>query len=86
MLVKLSGKVFIKQNWLFWCKTEQRLVESVKRERNFYENLFRKIKEEYCENLNEKDVIDIRFWKTVKPLLSDKIKSFEKITVGQNNN
>ena len=65
---------------------KQRLVESVKRERNFYENLFRKIKEEYCENLNEKDVIDIRFWKTVKPLLSDKIKSFEKITVGQNNN
>ena len=39
-------------------------------------------KEDYYGNLNEKDVIDNnkRFWKTGKPLLSNKVKSSEKIT------
>ena len=33
-------------------------------------------------NLNEKDVADNKqFWTTVKPLLSDKVKSPEKITL-----
>ena len=33
-------------------------------------------------NLNEKDVADNKhFWKTIKPLLSDKVKSSEKITL-----
>ena len=33
-------------------------------------------------NLNEKDLTDNKqFWQTVKPLLSDKIKSSEKITL-----
>ena len=42
----------------------------------------RKTKEDYYGNLNEKDVIDNnkRFWKTGKPLLSNKVKSSEKIT------
>ena len=42
----------------------------------------RKTKEDYYGNLNEKDMIDNnkRFWKTVKPLLSNKVKSSEKIT------
>ena len=32
--------------------------------------------------MNEKDLIDNKqFWRTVKPLLSDKIKSSEKITL-----
>ena len=33
-------------------------------------------------NLNEKDVADNKhFWKTVKPLLPDKVKSSDKITL-----
>ena len=33
-------------------------------------------------NLNEKDLTDNKqFWQTVKPLLSDKIKSSKKITL-----
>ena len=33
----------------------------------------------YYANLNEKDLTDNKqFWRTVKPLLSDKIKSSEK--------
>ena len=44
--------------------------------------LLLKTKTEYYGNLNEKDLIDNKqFWRTVKPLLSDKIKSSEKITL-----
>ena len=42
----------------------------------------RKTKKDYYENLNEKDVIENKkFWKTVKPLLADKAKSSEYITL-----
>ena len=42
----------------------------------------RKTKKDYYGNSNEKDVIDNKkFWKTVKPLFSDKAKSSEKITL-----
>ena len=48
------------------------------KQRNFCVSLLRKI----YGNLNEKDVIDNkRFWKTVKPLFSDKVKSCEKNTL-----
>ena len=43
---------------------------------------FEKNKKQYYANLNKKDVADNKkFWKTVKPLLSDKIKWSEKITL-----
>ena len=39
-------------------------------------------KKEYFANLNEKDIIDKKnFWQTVKPFLSEKLKSREKITL-----
>ena len=42
----------------------------------------RKEKKEYFANLNEKDIIDNKkFWHTVKPFLSQKLKSREKITL-----
>ena len=42
----------------------------------------RKTKKDYYGNLNEKDEIDNkRFWKIVKPFLSDKLKSSEKTTL-----
>ena len=38
-------------------------------------------KKDHYANLNEKDVADNKqFWRPVKPLLSDKVKSSEKIT------
>ena len=50
----------------------------------------KKTKKDYYGNLIGKDVTDNkRFWKTVKPLLSDKVKTFWKnyiSTWGQNNN
>ena len=39
-------------------------------------------KKDYYANLNKKDVPDNKqFWRRVKPLLSDKVKSSEKITL-----
>ena len=44
------------------------------KQRNFCVSLLRKTKKRYYENLNEKSVVDNKlFWKTVKPLLSDKV-------------
>ena len=42
----------------------------------------RKTKKNHYANLNQKDIADNKqFWRTVKPLLSDKSKSNEKITL-----
>ena len=52
------------------------------KQRNYCVSLLRKTKTNYYANLNEKDLTDNKqFWQTVKPLLSDKIKSSEKITL-----
>ena len=41
-----------------------------------------KTKKDHYANLNEKDVADNKqFWRTVKPLLADKIKPSDKITL-----
>ena len=46
------------------------------KQRNFCVSLLRKEKKEYFAKLNEKDITDNKkFWHTVKPFLSDKVKS-----------
>ena len=41
---------------------------------------FKKKKKRYYKNLNEKSVADNKlFWKTVKPVLSDKVAGKDKI-------
>ena len=53
---------------------------------NYYVSLLRKTKTQYYRNLDEKNVTDNNaFWKTVKPFLSDKITSKEKITLIKEN-
>ena len=43
-------------------------------------SLLRKTKKKYDTKLNEKDIADNKqFWRTVKPLLSDKTEPREKI-------
>ena len=43
-------------------------------------SLLRKTKKKYDTKLNEKDIADNKqFWRTVKPLLSDKTEPKEKI-------
>ena len=60
--------------------TEHNKISYTKR-RNWCVSLLRKEKKEYFANLNEKHVIDNKmFWQTVKPFLSKKLKSREKIT------
>ena len=52
------------------------------KQRNYCISLLWKTKKDHYANLNEKDVADNKqFWRTVKPLLSDKVKSSEKITL-----
>ena len=51
------------------------------KERNLYVTLCEKVRE-YFNNLNEKNVCDNKkFWRVVKPLLSNKVISNEKITI-----
>ena len=55
------------------------------KQRNFCVSLLRKVKREYFANLNEKNITDNRkFQQTVKPFLSEKNKSREKITLVKN--
>ena len=62
-------------------KTDTSRIAYIK-QRNYCVSLLRKTKKDHYANLNEKDVPDNRqFWREVKPLLSDKIKSSDKITL-----
>ena len=63
-------------------RTKLRNNISYTKQRNWCVSLLRKEKKEYFANLNEKDIIDNKkFWQTVKPFLSEKLKSREKITL-----
>ena len=43
-----------------------------KKQRNFYSNLYKKDRRKFYNNLNIKDIThNNKFWKTLKPLLSD---------------
>ena len=55
-------------------------------QRNLCVSLLRKSKKDYVSNLNEKQITDNkRFWKTVKPFLSNKVQSSERINLtGEN--
>ena len=57
------------------------------KQRNFCVSLLRKEKKKYFAKINEKDISDNRkFWQTVKPFISGKIKSKESIILVSNNN
>ena len=72
----------LRSKFLKKCSETNRLTYA--KQRNFRASLLRKTKKDYYANLNEKDIADNKkFWQTVKPLLSDKVKSKEKITLLQ---
>ena len=54
------------------------------KQRNFCVSLLRKEKKEYFAKINESD--NRKFWQTVKPFISDKIKPKESIILVNNNN
>ena len=49
-------------------------------------SLLEKAKKKHYQNLDGKNGIDKKFWKTVKALLSDKSVSREKINLTENGN
>ena len=52
---------------------------------NLCVSITRKAKRSYYENLDLKDITDSnKFWVTIKPLFSKKIKSTENITLEEN--
>ena len=56
------------------------------KQRNFCVSLLRKVIKKHYAKLNHKDITDNKqFWRTIKPLLSDKSKSNEKVTLVENN-
>ena len=58
-----------------------------KKQCNLCVNLSRKAKHEYYSTLNPSIVVDNRkFWSTIKPLFSDKVKLRNKITLIENEN
>ena len=62
-------------------RSEQNRLSCVK-QRNYCVPLLRKIKKDSYANLDVKDIVDSKqFWRTVKPLFSDKTKVNEKITL-----
>ena len=55
------------------------------KQRNHCASLLRKTKKEYYINLDDKQICHSKtFWKIVKPILSKKIKSNERITLIEN--
>ena len=54
--------------------------KAYKKQKNFCNRLYKKERKKYYDNIDLKDIIDNRkFWKTVKPFLSNKTKNSQKI-------
>ena len=66
-------------------KSDENLL-AYRKQRNLCVNLLKKVKRSYFENLRPSDICDNKkFWKTVKPLFSEKPISTENITLIENN-
>ena len=62
------------------------LVDLFCKQRNLCVSLLRKSKKDYFSYLKEKQITDSkRFWKTVKPFLSNKVQSSERINLTDEN-
>ena len=63
------------------CRSDEN-KRKYSKQRNYCVSVLRKTEKNYYNNLNEKKITDNKtFWKTVKPFLSDKTPSDEKITL-----
>ena len=85
---KTIKKAFMKRSRLgnVYLKIRSDNKREYNKQRNYCLSLLGKTKTNYYANLNEKDLTDNKqFWRTLKPLLSDKIKSSEKITLVEQN-
>ncbi len=61
-------------------------INRYKQQRNFVKNLNSKVKRDYYKTLNPKKLeFNKKFWKTFKPLLSNKVQSVEKMILVEDN-
>ena len=85
---KIVGKIITKRTKLRNKFLKSRSEEDRKKytdQRNFCVSLLRKTKRDYYKNLSVKNVTDNGiFWKTIKPMLSNKSVSNEKIILVEN--
>ena len=57
-------------------------LSSYKKQRNFCSKLYKKERKKYYNNLNIKNITENKeFWRTIKPFLSEKTKSSQKIFI-----
>ena len=57
-------------------------LTSYKKQRNFCSKLYKKERKKYYNNLNIKNITENKeFWRTVKPFLSEKTKTSQKIFI-----
>ena len=74
------------RNKFFRCRSDEN-KKAYNEQRNRCVKLVRNAKNAHYSNLNIKDVTDNKkFWKTVKPLFSEKVNTKENITLVDNNN
>ena len=77
---EITTRTRLRNNFLKDRSEENKRTYS--KQRNYCVSLLRKSKSEYFGNLNEKKISDNKtFSKTIKPFLSDKITSTQKITL-----
>ena len=83
ILKAIMNRTMIRNNFLRSRSTVDR--SPYNQQRNFCLSLVRKAKKDYYNNLDHKKVTnDKSFWRTVRPLFSDKNSSFSKITLIEN--
>ena len=83
ILKAIMNRTRLRNKFLRSRSTEDR--SAYNQQRNFCLSLVRKAKKDYYNNLDHKKVTDNKsFWRTVKPLFSDKNSSFSKITLIEN--
>ena len=62
-------------------------LRQYKKQKNICTKLYKKERKKYYSRLNIKNIIDSKkFWKTVKPLISDKFNVSNKINLVENDN
>ena len=69
----------------FWKLNTPENRQAYSKQRNYCVSLLRKTKRNYYNNLDTKSIVDNKcFWKSIKPLLSDKLMKREKINLEEN--
>ena len=86
-MTKVLRKAIMKKSELVskYVKNTSKNLRSYKKQRNFCSELYKKERKKYYERLDLNNVTDNKkFWKTVKPFLSDKVTTFPKISLVEN--